>query len=196
MDAWLLNVVLALLALTGLGLLLSRDWRWRLGCLGAAYLLTFLLVSQSWPLELAAVKLVGGWMATAVLGLTRLNLPERPADPPDFPRSPFFLGLAAGLVIVIVSGSAPALAAWSRQFDAGIVWGGLFLIGMGLLQVGLSGSIFGNGLGLLTLLAGFEILYAEVETSILVAGLLALLTLGVALASAYLMQAPTLEPRE
>ncbi len=189
-------LVLFLLVVAAFTTLFSKDWRWMLGALAALYLLVFFLVSVSWPLELAAVKLVGGWMAAAVLGLTLLNLSEEPQEAEEFPRGPAFLGLAAALVLVIVTAVAPALLAWSRQFNVTLAWGGLFLIGMGLLQVGLSGSIFRNTLGLLTLLAGFEILYAVVETSILIAGLLALLSLGVALAASYLMQVSGMEPRQ
>lgn len=193
MNAFVLGFCLALLAVVGLAQLLTRDWRWRLGYLSAIYLLAFVLITASWPLELAAVKLVSGWMATAVLGLTQLNKPQS-EEHDDFPQSPLFLSMAAGLVIVLASGAAPAMVAWARQFDPGVVWGGLFLIGMGLLHVGLSSNVFNNGLGLLILLAGFEILYAGVETSILVAGLLALLTLGISLVSAFLMQAGGEEP--
>ncbi len=190
MNAFVLGFSLALLAIVCLAQLLTPDWRWRLGYLSAIYLLAFVLITASWPLELAAVKLVSGWMATAVLGLTQLNKPEsEESDADDFPQSPLFLSMAAGLVIVLASGAAPAMVAWARQFDAGVVWGGLFLIGMGLLHVGLSSNVFNNGLGLLILLAGFEVVYAGVETSILVAGLLALLTLGISLVSAFLMQA-------
>lgn len=193
MNAFVLGFCLALLAIVGLAQLLTRDWRWRLGYLSAIYLLAFVLITASWPLELAAVKLVSGWMATAVLGLTQLNRPQS-EEHDDFPQSSLFLSMAAGLVIVLASGAAPAMVAWARQFDPGVVWGGLFLIGMGLLHVGLSSNVFNNGLGLLILLAGFEILYAGVETSILVAGLLALLTLGISLVSAFLMQAGGEEP--
>ncbi len=193
MNAFVLGFCLALLAIVGLAQLLTRDWRWRLGYLSAIYLLAFVLITASWPLELAAVKLVSGWMATAVLGLTQLNKPQS-EEHDDFPQSPLFLSMAAGLVIVLASGAAPAMVAWARQFDPGVVWGGLFLIGMGLLHVGLSSNVFNNGLGLLVLLAGFEILYAGVEASILVAGLLALLTLGISLVSAFLMQAGGEEP--
>jgi hypothetical protein len=48
-------------------------------------------------------------------------------------------------------------------------------------------------LGLLTVLSGFEILYAAVETATLVAGLLAAINLGLALVGAYLLAAPSLE---
>ena len=46
---------------------------------------------------------------------------------------------------------------------------------------------------LLTILAGFEILYAAVEGSILVAALLAVINLGLGLVGAYLLNASAVE---
>jgi len=66
-----------------------------------------------------------------------------------------------------------------------IVWGGLILVVMGLLQLGMTtqpGSVI---VGILTVLCGFDILYSSVETSVLVVGLLALTTLGLALSGSY-----------
>jgi hypothetical protein len=51
-------------------------------------------------------------------------------------------------------------------------------------------------IGLLTALSGFEIIYAAIETSTLVTGLLAGVNLGLALAGAYLIIAPTMEAAE
>ena len=69
-------------------------------------------------------------------------------------------------------------------------------MGMGLLHLGLTNHPFRVTLGLLTVLSGFEILYAAVETSTLVAGLLAGINLGLALVCAYLLVAPLLEEPE
>jgi hypothetical protein len=188
-------LVLGLLAANSLALLFSRDWRRVLAALALQYLLAFVLITPSWPVDLAAVKLVAGWMATAILGLTLINLPEEPSEGEGrFPRSAAFLTMVAGVVAVMVSGAAPALVDWSRQFNLIQAWGGLFLIGIGVMQVGLGSSVFRNLVGLLILLSGFEIIYAAVELSILVAGLLAMLTLGVAFIGSYLMQAPGAEP--
>jgi hypothetical protein len=44
-------------------------------------------------------------------------------------------------------------------------------------------------IGLLTVLCGFEILYASIENSILVAALLSVINLGLALVGAYLINA-------
>jgi hypothetical protein len=192
----ILFFVIALLVANALAVYIGRDWRWVLGSLAVQYLLAFILITPVWPLELAAVKLVGGWMAAAVLGLTRMNLVDQPREAPNrFPSSPLFLALTALLVMVVVSGAAPALATWSRQFSTELAWSGLFLIGIGLLQVSLSDLASRIIIGLLTLLTGFEILYATVETSILVAGLLAVLHLGVALVGSYLVLAPQIEER-
>ena len=190
-------IVLLFVLLSSVALLMSRDWRWVLGALGIQYFLAFLLITPSWPLELAAVKLVAGWMASAVLGLTRLNLVEGPDQVSRrLPTSPAFLILSTFLVLLVVSGAAPALADWARQMSINQAWGGLMLVGMGLLQVGLSGRNFRIILGLLCLLSGFEILYAAVEASLLVAALLGIMTLCIALVGAYLLQAPRMERRE
>jgi hypothetical protein len=58
---------------------------------------------------------------------------------------------------------------------------------MGLLHLGISAQPFRVVLGLLTVLAGFEILYAAVESSTLVAALLSAINLSLALAGAYLV---------
>ncbi len=64
--------------------------------------------------------------------------------------------------------------------------GSLLLAGMGLLQLGTSAQPFRVVLGLLTVLSGFEIIYAAVESSTLVAALLAAINLSLALTGAYL----------
>jgi hypothetical protein len=63
------------------------------------------------------------------------------------------------------------------------------LIGVGLLQLGMSVHPLRIILGLLTVLSGFELIYAGVETSILIAGMQALVVLGLALGGAYLLSA-------
>jgi len=64
---------------------------------------------------------------------------------------------------------------------------------MGLLQLSLTTNPFRIIIGLLTSLSGFELIYAAIETSTLVTGLLAGVNLGLALVGAYLLIAPTME---
>jgi hypothetical protein len=194
-------LIVVLLTLTALYVLVNRDWRWAIAALGLQYLWVFILITSSWPLELAAVKLVTGWIAASILGLTQLSLPESPDDAASqaassLPSGRVFRLLAAGLVILMVVGAAPRLVEWSRQFTIYQASGGLLLIGIGLMQVTLRSGFFRSALGLLTLFAGFEILYAVVESSTLVTGLLAAVNLGIALATSYLLLAPSAEVEE
>ena len=68
-----------------------------------------------------------------------------------------------------------------------IAWGSLLLMGMGLLQLGTSATPLRVVLGLLTVLAGFEIIYAAVESSTLVAALLSTINLSLALTGVYML---------
>ena len=184
-------------ALTSLVLLTSWDWRWCMLALGAQYVGVFILVASDWPIPLAAVKLVAGWMATAVLGMGAASVPVGWQEAQQVHPSGFwFRVLAAGLVGLVVISVAPGVSAWIPEVDQEIAWGGLVLIGMGLLQLGLSTHPLRVVMGLLTVLAGFEVLHAAVESATLLAGLLAVVNLGLALAGAYLMVAPEIEDNE
>ncbi|MBK9604389.1 MAG: hypothetical protein IPO36_21530 [Anaerolineales bacterium] len=68
-----------------------------------------------------------------------------------------------------------------------MIAGSLILIGAGVIHLGVTSDVLRVTLGLLTMLTGFEILYAAVESSILVAGLLALTNLGLGIVGSYLM---------
>ncbi|PIV28081.1 MAG: hypothetical protein COS37_01585 [Anaerolineae bacterium CG03_land_8_20_14_0_80_58_20] len=190
-------IVVGLLLVTSIGLLLSRDWRWSLGFLAAQYLGMFWLVTLHWPFGLASVKLVTGWMASATLGVTRLGMSEREqADESAWPQGHPFRLFAAALVVILVIAATPQVEIMIPGVSRPVITGGLLLTGMGLLHLGITAEILRITLGLLTVLAGFEILYATVETSILLAGLLAIVNLGLALAGAYLMTAAPPEEAE
>ena len=75
LDFLLLPAVI-LVFITATALIISWDWRVSILCLGIQYLCVFVLISLSWPVETAAVKVVAGWMAGAVLGIALLNMPN------------------------------------------------------------------------------------------------------------------------
>ena len=181
-------VVILLIVVTSVGILLARDWRHLIILLSAQYVGVFILALQHWPLGMATVKVIAGWMGAAILGMTRSNLGEQDEDTKNIlPQGRFFRFIAAGVVGVIAATVAPLVD--SLMADAGMVVsaGSLLLIGMGLLHLGVTDQAMRVTIGLMTVLAGFEILYTAVESSLLVAASLATINLGLALVGAYLM---------
>lgn len=169
---------------TSMFLLVNERWRYNIVALAIQYLAMTWLVSLVWPWTLTIIKLVVGWMACAVLAF---NLPEPEKEEDKF-------GSLSGMIFRIITAALAFLVAFSSAsllvsyIPTGMVliWGSLILIAMGLLQLGMTNRIYRIIIGLLTVLSGFEILYATIESSILVAGLLTLITMGLALAGPYL----------
>lgn len=183
--AWIAVLVIVI---TTTGLLLVRDWRWNIILLAVQFLGVFVLTLQHWPLGMAAVKVVAGWMAAAILGMTRSGLAVDEASA-SFSRSGgmLFRLFAATMVLLLMAVVTPAVDTIMADAGFPVTNGALLLVGMGLLHLGMSAHILRVTMGLITVLSGFEILYAAVEGSVLVAALLAAINLGLALAGAYLL---------
>jgi hypothetical protein len=179
-------VTLLLVIFTATGLLFSRDWRWSLGLLAIQYLGVFWMVQAHWPVSMAAAKLVTGWMACAVLGIAQLNARAEGETASTWLQGRLFQVFAVGMVIVAMF--ALSLRVASRLgLSLPVTLSGLLLIGLGLLHLGITSDSFQVVIGLLTVLSGFEVLYAAVESSALVTALLAAVNLGLALAGAYFL---------
>jgi hypothetical protein len=194
-----------LVSLTSLGLLMLSDWRVSIVLLAIQYIGVGVLTALHWPLEMAVTKLIAGWMSGAVLGMAVISMPKlkeqlsslssvpnrQQRTPTRFGR-PFHL-VAAILVFLAAFAQITQLPRWIPDIRLEAAWGGLILIGMGLLKLGFNVHPLEITLALLTTLAGFEILLAALESAALVAGLLASVNLGIALAGAYLLVAPHME---
>lgn len=193
--AWLAVI---LITVTSVGLLLARDWRWLIIFLAAQYFGMLILTLMHWPLGMASVKVVAGWMSAAILGMTRSGLPreDKTEKQSVLPRGRMFRLFAAGIVVMVVATATPRVDAVMANAGFAVTSGGLLLVGMGLLHLGVTDHILRVTIGLMTALAGFEVLYATVEGSILVAALLALINLGLALAGSYLLIASNAQTEE
>jgi len=183
--SWTAVVVLLI---TSTGLLLYRDWRRGIGFLAAQYAGVFWLVLQHWPIGMAAAKLVGGWMATASITITLLNLPiiQGPIEK-YWTQGRAFRLFMVGMAALLATAAAPRVEEILPGTGITVAVGGILLIAMGLLQLGMTTQVLRVILGLLTTLSGFEILYAAMEGSSLVAALLVVVNLGLGLVGAYLL---------
>lgn len=178
-------IAVGVLGLVSSIMLLTGSWRLRLGALAFQYAGVFWLVALSWPIGLATIKLVIGWMAGAILGISRID--QIPSERRRWPTEWVFLSLVLFLVFLSVSTLAASIDSWLPTVHPAQTWGALLLIGVGLVHLGVASRGLRVIVSLLTALSGFEILYAVVENSTLVAGLLAIVTLGIALVGAYLL---------
>lgn len=186
-----------LVAITSVVLLTSRSWIWTIIALALQYIGVFILVSASWSVAMSTAKLVAGWMSAAVLGMVMVATPESIRQEETYwPSGRFFRLLTSGLVYLAAVSAAPQASNFIPGVGLETTIGGLILIGMGLLHLSLTSQPLRAAIGILTFLSGFEIIYAAVETSTLVAGLLAFVNMGIALVGAYLLVAPTMEISE
>lgn len=197
MSLSLLWVVVISLAITSVSVMLVRDWRWLISLLALQYVGLFILTLQHWPLGMATVKIIAGWMSAAILGMTRSNIIDEQNNPKDIlPQGRLFRLIAASIVGLIVASGTSLVHDMLADAGLAVSAGGLLLVGMGLLHLGVTDRILQVTIGLMTVLAGFEILYTAVESSTLVAALLAIVNLGLALAGSYLLIASNAEEVE
>ena len=210
-----ITISLIILVLTSTSLLIIKDWRLCILVLGVQYLGGFLIIIQVWPVSLAIVKMIAGWISCSVLAIAGMNLFGMPdvrdlipfrrlegmdqQDGTGDPRLPLgvpFTIFAAGLVLIASISIAVQSSRLLAEDYLPVMIGGFILIGIGLLQVGFSSDAFFVSIGLLTIIPGFEIIFAIFDSSTLVAGLLAGVNLGISLIGAYLMSAALAETVE
>jgi len=186
-------IAVGLILATSTTILINRDWRVSLGALAIQYVSVFWLVSRHLPFVMGSVKLIAGWMVVAALGMTRLGLTDLDNDEKDsfWPRGQWFRLILIFIITLVTAGATPRIEAAIPGLGFPVIAGGLLLIGAGVIHLGVTSDLLRAILGLLTMLAGFEIIYAAVESSILVTGFLAVTNLGLGIVGSYLLIAGT-----
>jgi hypothetical protein len=187
MPEQILWFAVLIVVMTSITLILVRDWRVSLAILAFQFLSMFLLVNSLWPLGMSTAKLLTGWMTAAILGMTQSSFVFFPQQEGSWPEGRTFRLFIAALVIIAVISLVPSVLTWLPGISLPVAYGGLILIGMGMLHLGITLQPLRVTISLLTVLCGFETLYASIENSILVAALLSVINLGLALVGAYLL---------
>jgi hypothetical protein len=185
-------VLIIVFLATTLGLTMLQGWRRLTIALAIQYLGVFVALVLVWPVGMAAMKLIAGWMATAIL------VTNQPADIKAVSQSKWSL-VFKGLVFVfiwLVVFATGAILSKITSIPQPFILMGMILLWGGLIQLGMSRDPMRIIIGLLTVLSGFEIIYSYVEPSLLVAALLAAVTLGLAFIGSYLFSVPDMEERE
>jgi hypothetical protein len=173
------------IVITGMVILIFRDWRINAAALGLQYLAGFILVDLSWPIGMAVIKLIVGWMASSALAFTCLRQLKRKAEP-EPASSLIFRGIIGLLTIIVIF----IIASDIQQnifpgVDLVILQAGLTLLGLSLMQLGSSAEPYLTIISLLSFMAGFEMIHAALEISTLLTGLLVVVNLGLALVGVF-----------
>jgi hypothetical protein len=167
----------------------QNDRRLALGLLLVQYAAVTFLAAQFIPLTIVAVKLAGGLIACSILGVTLARLPwtAQSRDEGIIPAGRSFRVIS--VLFVGVAGWGLSRERWmgTLALEPNAALGSALLMTLGLLQLGTSDSPFRVGLGILTVLSGFEIAYASVEPSLAVLALLAMVHIGISLTVSYLV---------
>lgn len=188
-------IAFVVIVIAAMIILVFQDWRINTAALGVQYLAAFALVTLSWPIGMAVVKLIAGWMATAAIATTCMRRIRFESASESTARL-FFRGLAGLLIVLVIFILAPTLQA--RVFprvDLMIVQGGLMLVGMSLMQLGINSEPYLIVISLLSFLTGFEVIHAALELSTLLTGLFVIVNLGLALVGVFFI-AWAVEPEQ
>jgi hypothetical protein len=178
--------------------LLVADWRVTIGLLAVQFAGVFLLIGLEWPISSAITALISGWLSGAILGMAVVSIPRNSPSVEEHLLSsgklnPRFNFLAAVLIYLLVVTTAPQVQKWLPLLGIEQSLAALTLIGLGVLRLALDGSPLATAAALLAVLAGFEVFYAALTTAQFAVGALAVITLCIALAGAYLLLSPFME---
>lgn len=184
-------IAVGLTLITTTVMLINRDWRISLGAMALQYIAAFWLVTRHLPFVMGSAKLITGWMVVAALGMTRLGLSTLDDDKEESSllHGSWFRLILMCIVALVTIGATTRIEAAIPGLGLQVIAGSLLLIGAGVVHMGVSSDLLRVILGLITMLTGFEILYAAVESSILVAGFLSVISLGLGLVGSYLLLA-------
>ncbi len=205
------------LALTAAAIFLTSDWRLSLTSLLVQYMLVGLALTRSIQAEVALVKVLVGVMVVSMLYLSARRIQDMQGVQKVREEGVRFLGmhvawgsgplglparlLAVFLVALAVFRFAgdfrsllPVLDVDSPSIPSDVALVSFWLAGVGLLGLVLSGDPLRAAPAVLTVLAGFELIYAGLEPNLAIVGFWEAFVLLAALAFSYLIIVQGLTP--
>jgi hypothetical protein len=198
------------LVLTSVAIFLTSDWRLSLTGLLVQYVLIGITLTRFIQAEMAVVKILVGVLVVPILYLSARQIQEVEDIQEAKEGRTRFLGLQVGwgagplglplrlLALLLVTLAVirffdeyrmllPALPGENSTIPADIAFVTLWLGGIGLIGLVLSGKPLRVAPAMFTLLAAFDLIYSSLEPGLAVVGVLGALTLLSALAFSYLI---------
>jgi len=192
MDNFINIIPISFILIVSVILIVFQNWKRSIIALAVLFLGSFFLFLQVWPFTMSAVKLITGWVAITVLAFTPVD-EDRPVL--GFSGNQVFRLLSL-IFIWVVAFLISSTSSRYFQSSPEILFTAFAIFGCGLLQLGMTTKPFYIIMGILMVFNGFELLYASIETSILINGLLAAMNLLIALIGSYLIGLKKIEGTE
>ena len=190
--SWLDNymfVPMILLFITGSALALLKPNIRSTLILAVQYISVSWLAFASLPIAGVSAKLVTGILVCVILylGIRQIGDVPLPGDDQLLSANLSFRVVALLLVTVasVTVASSNLFAQFGISMEANV--GASFLIASSLLNLGLGSDQLRNGIGLLTLISGGELIYGFIEPSLALIALLAMVHLGLVLVIGYIL---------
>jgi hypothetical protein len=181
----ILNTFLISISIVISGMLfLLSDWRWRMASLAVIQLIGFILIVQIWPIALASVKLISGWMGVALMSASMATSISVKKTEYQISEKVFKLMLVA-FSWVVIAATVDQFNAWLPISYLNLFVGLIFFLS-GIIYLSLISEINGIAVGLLVFLTGFDIIYSSLEGSALVTGIYGLVIILISLISSFL----------
>jgi len=184
MDNWINLVPILVLAAACIYIFIINDWRRVLIAYAILYISAFAIIAQYWSFTFSLVKLITGLMSLVVMGIS-INryyaLPEK-----KMKSELVFRLIALSLIFILVAFMVYRISNY-LSIALEIVLAAMLLIGFGIFQLGITHEPYKLFLAILVLFFGFELIFSANETSLLVNGLLAVVTMLVALMGSFML---------
>jgi len=176
---------LGIILLSSLIVVLLDNLNYRLIGLLLIYLAESILIALVWPLGLASIKFVIGTICVIILfnsNISNVSTNDKKTNI-SYQMLKAVISILVWLLVFYFSSNLIQVFPTNQY----LIRGSFILIGLGIIQFGIVSDKISVIIGLLMFFAGFEILYSTFETSVLLAGLLAIVNLGVAFVGSYFL---------
>ncbi len=196
-DIWIQIAVIGL-GITGGLIVLLDDRRLLVLILAVQYVFVALLISSTLNMQIAGSKWLAGMAACAIFLICIRNTDGKfdIGESRTIPFNSFFRIIAVLLVTLVAIGLGAVNLINLEGIAPEVGLGTALLVCLSFLHLGLCEEPMRVGIGLLTLLSGFEITYSLIEPSLAVVGLLACVHIGIALVMGYLYMIQGVDPSE
>ncbi len=190
---WAGTPAVAAVFVTAAILVIAEDLRVLVFALAAQYLFVGLLYTHVLAPQVAGIKITSGLIVWLIVFFSAHQHGWRPASAISGAPARWVLPVRArfrvcAVILATLIGwklATPGVLPFPVASEH-VTLGALQLICQGLLLLGLTSRPLKTGLGILTFLSGFGLLYSGVEPALMVVGVLAAVDVAVALAISYL----------